>query len=128
MDCGEREVVAVLDAVSRRPRSSYDPLQQLGKRELVQRVRTLQQELEAERQLRGVLAYDQQTLLAKILRLETEIVLIQADQFPPNSALDFDPLCATSTHQIDRAVRRRLSEPRRVQPRMRSTGQGAWSN
>jgi hypothetical protein len=33
----------------------------------------------AERQRRGALAYDQQTLLAKILRLDTEIVLVRAE-------------------------------------------------
>ncbi len=38
---------------SRTPRSSYDPLQRLDKRDLVRRVRTLEQELETERQHRG---------------------------------------------------------------------------
>ena len=63
----------------RTPRSSYDPLQGLDKRDLVGRIRTLQQDLATERQQRGALAYDQQTLLARIVRLETEIVLLQAE-------------------------------------------------
>jgi hypothetical protein len=61
------------------PRASYDPLQRLDKRDLVRQVRTLELELLAEGQRRGALAYDQQTLLAKILRLEMEIVLLQAE-------------------------------------------------
>jgi hypothetical protein len=61
------------------PRSSYDPLQRLDKRDLVQRIRALEHELGAERQRRGALTYDQQALLAKILRLETEIVLLRAE-------------------------------------------------
>jgi hypothetical protein len=68
----------------RTPRSSYDPLQRLDKRDLVRRIRTLEQELEAERQRRGALAYDQQALRARILRLETEIILLQAEQTPIN--------------------------------------------
>ena len=67
----------------RTPRSSYDPLQGLDKRDLVGRIRTLQQDLATERQQRGALAYDQQTLLARIVRLETEIVLLQADGSHP---------------------------------------------
>ncbi len=59
------------------PRSSYDPLQRLGKRDLVRRIRAVGQELEAERQRCGALACDQQALRAKILRLETEIILLQ---------------------------------------------------
>jgi hypothetical protein len=64
---------------SRRSRASYDPLQGLDKRKLVQRVRGLEAELEVERKRRGALAYDQQALLGKILRLETEIILLGAD-------------------------------------------------
>ena len=67
-------------ASGRTPHASYDPLQRLDKRDLVRRIRTLEQELETERQRRGVLAYDQQALRAKLLRLETEIILIQAER------------------------------------------------
>ena len=62
------------------PRSSYDPLQRLEKRHLVQRIRTLERELDAERRQRGALAYDQQAARAKLLRLETEIILLQAER------------------------------------------------
>ena len=64
----------------RNPRASYDPLQRLDKRALVQRIRALEQELSAERQRRSAIAYDQQVLLGKILRLETEVALIQTDR------------------------------------------------
>jgi len=67
----------------RTPRSAYDPLQALDKRDLVGRIRTLEQDLATERQQRGALAYDQQTLLARIVRLETEIVLLQAEGSHP---------------------------------------------
>ena len=67
----------------RTPRSSYDPLQGLDKRDLVGRIRTLEQDLRTERQQRGAVAYDQQTLLARIVRLETEIVLLQAEGSHP---------------------------------------------
>jgi hypothetical protein len=67
----------------RTPRSAYDPLQALDKRDLVGRIRTLEQDLATERQQRGALAYDQQTLLAKIVRLETEIILLHADGSHP---------------------------------------------
>jgi hypothetical protein len=60
------------------PRSSYDPLQRLEKRDLVLRIRNLERELDTERRLRGALAYDQQALRAKLLRLETEIILLSA--------------------------------------------------
>jgi hypothetical protein len=70
-------------ASTERPRSSYDPLQRLDKRDLVQRIRTLEGELDAERRQRGALAYDQQALLAKLLRLETEIILLQAVRSSP---------------------------------------------
>jgi hypothetical protein len=67
----------------RRPRTrhtSYDPLQRLDKKELVRRIRALEQQVEAERQRRGALAYDQQVALSKILRLETELLLLQAER------------------------------------------------
>jgi hypothetical protein len=67
----------------RTPRSAYDPLQALDKRALVGRIRTLEQDLATECQQRGALAYDQQTLLARIVRLETEIVLLQAEGSHP---------------------------------------------
>jgi hypothetical protein len=50
----------------------------LSKEELVQRIRTLAAEVQAERLGRGALAYDQQALLARILRLEAEIILMRA--------------------------------------------------
>jgi hypothetical protein len=62
-------------ASGREPRSLYDPLLRLDKRDLVLRIRTLERELETERKRRGALAYDQQAVLAKILRLETELIL-----------------------------------------------------
>ncbi len=65
---------------TRTPRSSYDPLQRLDKRDLVRRIRTLEQELETERRQRGVLAFDQQAVRARILRLETEIILLQVER------------------------------------------------
>jgi hypothetical protein len=68
------------DAADRTPRSSYDPLQRFDKKELVQRIRSLEVELEAERLKRSALAYDQQALLAKMIRLETEIILLQAEK------------------------------------------------
>src|SRR3989442_8145644 len=67
----------------RMPRSSYDQLQRLDKRDLVGRIRTLEQELTNERQQRGALAYDEQTLLARIVRLEAEIILLKADVTHP---------------------------------------------
>ncbi len=42
----------------------------------MRRIRTLEQELEAERQKRGVLAYDEQNLRAMILRLATELIIL----------------------------------------------------
>jgi hypothetical protein len=39
----------------------------------------LQNQLEAERRRRGALAYDQQALRARILRLETELVLVEEE-------------------------------------------------
>ena len=84
-DQAAQETTTSLDEVPRRtPRSSYDPLQRLDKRDLVRRIRTLERELDTERQQRGALAYDQQTLLAKVLRLETEIILLQAERTPPS--------------------------------------------
>jgi hypothetical protein len=68
----------------RTPRSSYDQLQRLDKRDLVGRIRTLEQELANERQQRSALAYDQQTLLTKIVRLETENILLRAAESHPD--------------------------------------------
>ena len=67
-------------ASGRTPRASYDPLQRLDKRDLVRRIRGLELQLDAERKLRGGQAYDQQALLAKIIRLETELVLRQTER------------------------------------------------
>ena len=67
----------------RRPRSSYDPLQRFDKKELIKRIRSLETDLDAERRRRGALAYDQQALLAKMIRLETEIVLLKAEPGQP---------------------------------------------
>jgi hypothetical protein len=65
---------------SRTPRSSYDPLQRFDKKELVQRIRSVEEELDAERRRRSALAYDQQALLARIIRLETELILRQGEE------------------------------------------------
>ena len=70
-------------ADGRTSRSSYDPLQRLDKKQLVQRIRSVQVELDAERQRRSALAYDQQAQLAKVIRLETEIILLQAERSHP---------------------------------------------
>lgn len=67
-------------AARQTPRSSYDPLQRLDKRDLVRRIRTLEHQVEAERQHRGALAYDQQAVRARMLRLETEIILLRAER------------------------------------------------
>ena len=72
------------DATGRTPRSSYDPLQRFDKKELVQRIRSVEVELDAERQRRSALAYEQQALLAKMIRLETEIILLQAEKSHPD--------------------------------------------
>ena len=50
----------------------------------MQRIRAVESELDAERQRRSVLAYDQQALLAKMIRLETEIILLRAEQSHPD--------------------------------------------
>ena len=50
----------------------------------MQRIRSVEVELDAERQKRSALAYDQQALLAKMIRLETEIILLQAEQSHPD--------------------------------------------
>jgi len=71
-------------ATGQTPRSSYDPLQRFDKKELVQRIRAVESELDAERQRRSVLAYDQQALLAKMIRLETEIILLRAETSHPD--------------------------------------------
>src|SRR6266496_3922879 len=68
----------------RTPRSSYDPLQRFDKKELVQRIRAAEADLDAERQRRSALAYDQQALLAKMIRLETEIILLHAERSHPD--------------------------------------------
>jgi ATP-dependent Zn protease len=73
----------VRGSTGRSPRSSYDPLQRFDKKELVQRIRSLEQDLDTERQRRSALAYDQQTLLAKMIRLETEMVLLKAERSQP---------------------------------------------
>jgi hypothetical protein len=39
--------------------------------------------METERNQRGALAYDQQALRARLLRLETEIILLQTDASHP---------------------------------------------
>src|SRR5713226_1530834 len=85
----------------RPPRASYDPLQRLEKRDLVQRIRTLEQELEAERQRRGGLAYDQQAMRAKMFRLETEIILLQParGEAVATSAQDRQAICAQHEHR-----------------------------
>jgi len=67
----------------RTPRASYDPLQRFDKKELIQRIRSLEMDLEVERQRRAALAYDKQALLAKMIRLETEIVLLKAERPQP---------------------------------------------
>jgi len=67
-------------APSLEPRSSYDPLQRLDKRDLVLRIRNLERELDTERHHRGALAYDQQVALSKVLRLETELLLMSAER------------------------------------------------
>ena len=66
-------------ASTERARSSYDPLQRLDKRDLVQRIRILERELDTERRQRGALAYDQQAIYAQLLRLQAEIILLQAE-------------------------------------------------
>jgi hypothetical protein len=74
----------VRGAGDRAARSSYDPLQRFDKKELVNRIRSAETELDAERQRRSALAYDQQALLAKMIRLETEIILLQAEKSHPD--------------------------------------------
>ena len=70
----------------RTPRASHDPLQRFDKKELVQRIRSLEMDLDSERHRRSALAYDQQALLAKMIRLETEIILLQAERSRPSDA------------------------------------------
>lgn len=67
----------------RTPHAAYDPLQRFDKKELIQRIRSLETDVEVERQRRAALAYDQQVLLAKMIRLETEIVLLKAERSLP---------------------------------------------
>jgi hypothetical protein len=65
-------------------RSSYDPLQRLDRRDLVRRIRSLEHELDVERQHRGALAYDEQAVRARMVRLETEIILVRAERSQPD--------------------------------------------
>lgn len=65
------------------PRASYDPLQRFDKKDLIQRIRSLETDLDVERQRRAALAYDQQALLAKMIHLETEIILLKAERLQP---------------------------------------------
>jgi hypothetical protein len=65
------------------PRSSNDPLQRLDQRDLIGRIQTLEQEMGTERKRRAALAYDQQTLLAQVLRIATEIILLQSRDHSP---------------------------------------------
>jgi hypothetical protein len=58
----------------------YDPLQRLDKRQLAARIRALQTEVGHEHRLRAALADDQQATLAKILQLQTEIILLGGDR------------------------------------------------
>jgi len=62
------------------PRAKYDPLESRSKKELVRRVRSLERELETERQRLASLAYDKQALLAQFLRTETDNLLFRAEQ------------------------------------------------
>ena len=66
------------------PRAAYDALESRPKKQLVRRVRSLEHELEAERQRHAALAYDKQTLLARLLRVETDNVLLRAEQRQPD--------------------------------------------
>jgi hypothetical protein len=61
-------------------RAAYDPLESRSKKELVRRIRSLEVTLEAERQRHASLAYDKQALLARLLRTETDNVLLRAEQ------------------------------------------------
>ena len=49
----------------------------------IQRIRSLETDLDVERRRRSALAYDQQALLAKMIRFETEIVLLKAERGQP---------------------------------------------
>ena len=62
------------------PRATYDPLESRSKNELVRRVRSLERELETERQRLAPLAYDKQALLAQFLRTETDNLLFRAEK------------------------------------------------
>ena len=74
----------VRGADDRTSRSSYDQLQRFDKKELVHRIRSIETELDAERHRRSALAYDQQALFAKMIRLETEIILLHAEKLHPD--------------------------------------------
>jgi hypothetical protein len=73
----KRRRASTTRAGRRLPRSTYDPLESRSKSELVRRIRFLEQELEAERQRHATLAYDKQMLLARLLRAETDNVLLR---------------------------------------------------
>jgi hypothetical protein len=62
------------------PRAAYDPLESRSKKELVRRVRSLELEIETERQRHAALAYDKQALLARFLRTEADNALLRAEQ------------------------------------------------
>jgi hypothetical protein len=64
----------------RESRASYDPLQRLDKRQLVQRIRALEHDLDTEQQRRAAVAYDEQKLRGRLLRVETEVVLLKAER------------------------------------------------
>jgi hypothetical protein len=65
---------------ARVPRATYDPLESRSKKEVARRVRSLEVTLEAERQRQADVAFDKQVLLARLLRLETDNVLLRAEQ------------------------------------------------
>jgi hypothetical protein len=46
----------------------------------VKRIRALERELDSEQRQRAALAHDEQVVRAKLLRLETEIILLQAER------------------------------------------------
>jgi hypothetical protein len=62
------------------PRAACDPLESRSKKELVRGIRSLEVAFEAERQRHAALAYDKQALLARLLRTETDNVLLRAEQ------------------------------------------------
>jgi len=64
----------------RTTRALYDPLEGYDKRALVKRIRLLEADHEAERVGRQTLAFDRQVLLRRILELETQVILLQAER------------------------------------------------